>query len=277
MNEESAADWTRLRPVSGWPGLDLPELWAHRELLYRMTRRDLRARYTQSLLGGAWGVLQPLVTMGLFYVVFGLILGLKTERVPYAVFLLSGILLWQLFSGVAGASSACLIANAHIVTKVYFPRLLLPLAASFGSVYDFCISFFILAAMVASSGIAPGWSALAFPLFVLLAVCAGLTVGLWFSAVGVRHRDIQHTLPFLLQVLLYASPIFYSAERIPVSWRPTYFLNPLAGIIQGFRWSLLGDVPPEPTMAWGVLLGAALLVGGVYYFRRAEAVFADVV
>lgn len=266
---------TVISPAKGWISLGIVELWSYRDLLYQLATRDFRARYKQSLLGKLWVVAQPLMMMAIYYVIFGIVLKIRTGATPYPLFLLAGVIMWQLFSSSANAISISLTSNAHLVNKVYFPRLLIPLAASLASLVDFSFAFTVLLAIIALLGTAFSWPVLLCPIFVLLAALAGMTVGLWFAPLNVAHRDVQQLVPLLLQTLMYVSPVLYSPEVVPEHWRKLYYLNPLAGIVQGFRWALLNDTRPPLWSGWGVLGMVVLFWGGLYYFRRNEAELAD--
>lgn len=266
---------TRIAPAKGWTALNLGELWAYRGLLYQMTTRDIRARYKQSLLGKVWAVLQPLMMMIIYYTIFGLVLRLKTGTVPFPLFLLAGILIWQLIGGTATVMSFGLTGNAHLLNKIYFPRLLLPLSQSLSGLVDFSFGLVVLLVFMVLAGVYPTWLVLASPVFVLLAVINGLAFGLWFGPINVRYRDVGQVVPVMLLLLMYLSPVFYSPDFVPQRWQPLYYLNPAAGIIQGFRWTLMGDTAPLPSAAWGLAVMVLLFVTGLFYFRREEAELAD--
>jgi lipopolysaccharide transport system permease protein len=268
----------RITPPPRWPELHLGESWAYRELVSFLVWRDLKVRYRQTVLGVAWAVLQPLVTIAIFTFVFGRLAGLPSEGAPYPVFALAALLPWQLFSAAVSASSNSLVGSANLLTKVYFPRLIIPVAAVASTMADFVISSVLLAGLMVWYGIVPGAGLLLLPFFVAQALILALAIGLWASALNVQYRDVQYALPFLLQVLLFVSPVAYSASLVPDGrWRLLYGLNPLVGSIQGFRWALLGAAPPGP-MAWlSALVTLTVLVGGLFFFKRMEDSFADVV
>ena len=267
-----------ITPPQRWPELRLADLWEYRELVYFLVWRDLKVRYRQTVLGVAWAVLQPLATVVLFTIIFGRLAGLPSEGVPYPVFALAALLPWQLFSAAVSGSSNSLVGSSNLLTKVYFPRLIIPLAAVLATLADFGVSTVVLGGLMIWYGIVPGTAAVVLPLFVAQALLLAFAIGLWASALNVQYRDVQFVLPFALQLLLFASPVAYSAELVPRGpWRILYGLNPLVGVIQGFRWALLGAEPPGP-LAWlSVIVTLALLVGGLFFFKRMEDSFADVV
>ncbi|MDY6874183.1 MAG: ABC transporter permease [Chloroflexota bacterium] len=269
---------TYLRPSKGWLSIDFKELWRYRELIYFLTWRDIKVRYKQAVLGIAWAVLQPLLTMVIFTVIFGMLLNTPSQDVPYPLFSLTALLPWQLFASALQRSSVSLVGNANLLTKIYFPRLAIPLSSVFAALVDFLISFVVLIGVMIYYQYWPGWNALWLPLLVLLALLTALAVGLWLSALNVQYRDIQHMVPFIIQVWMYASPIVYPVETIPAGiWRTLYGLNPMTGVIQGFRWALLGGAPPDLTMLISGAVVLALLTSGLFYFRRMEKTFADIV
>jgi lipopolysaccharide transport system permease protein len=262
----------------GWVSLKLGELWQYRELLFFLAWRDVKVRYKQAVLGIAWAIIQPLMTVVIFSVVFGQLANLPSEGIPYPVFSYAALLPWQLFSGALTRSGSSLVGNATLLTKVYFPRLIIPLSASMSGLIDFSISFVVLLGLMLYYGILPTWAILWLPLLVILVLVTALSVGLWLSAFNVQYRDVQHIIPFIIQAWMYVSPVVYSIELIPAgSWRIIYGLNPLTGVIQSFRWALLGANPPDELMVVSIGVVTILLVTGLYYFRRMEKIFADVV
>ena len=267
-----------LRPAAGWLSIDFKELWRYRELIFFLTWRDIKVRYKQAILGIAWAILQPLLTMLIFTVIFGVLLKTPSQGLPYPLFALSALLPWQLFASALQRSSISLVGNANLITKIYFPRLAIPLASVFAALVDFGVSFIVLLGVMAFYQYWPGWNILWLPLIVLLALLTALAVGLWLSALNVQYRDVQHMVPFIIQVWMYASPIVYPIETIPEGiWRWLYGLNPMVGVIQGFRWALLDTAPPDFTMLISTGVVLMLLISGLYYFRRMEKTFADIV
>lgn len=267
-----------IRPSSTWTSLELNELWAYRELLYFLTWRDIKVRYKQTALGLTWAVLKPLSLMLIFTVVFGWLAQVPSDGLPYPVFSLCAILPWQLFAQMLSSTSQSLVSNQNLLTKVYFPRLVIPLAALGVGLMDFMIAAAILACVMAYFQMVPTLLALLLPSFVLLAVMMSLGVGFWFSALNIQYRDVGHALPFLTQLWFFATPIAYPSSLVPESWRTWYGLNPMATVVEGFRWSLLGTGGLSTDM-WltSVAVTVAVFVSGLYYFRRVEEIFADVV
>ncbi|CUS36428.1 ABC-2 type transporter [Candidatus Nitrospira nitrosa] len=267
-----------IRPSSTWTSLELNELLAYRELLYFLTWRDIKVRYKQTALGLTWAVLKPLSLMLIFTVVFGWLAQVPSDGLPYPVFSLCAILPWQLFAQTLSSTSQSLVSNQNLLTKVYFPRLVIPLAALGVGLMDFMIAAAILACVMAYFQMVPTLLALLLPSFVLLAVMMSLGVGFWFSALNIQYRDVGHALPFLTQLWFFATPIAYPSSLVPESWRTWYGLNPMATVVEGFRWSLLGTGGLSTDM-WltSVAVTVAVFVSGLYYFRRVEEIFADVV
>lgn len=265
-------------PTRGWLSLRLNEIWQYRELLYFLTLRDVKIRYKQTALGVAWAVLQPLITMVIFSVIFGQLAKLPSDGIPYPVFSYAALLPWGLFSGALQRAGTSLVANSNLITKVYFPRLVIPFSAVAAGLLDFLIAFVVLMGLMLFYKIQLTWMILTIPLFMLLAVLTALAVSLWLSALNVQYRDVQHIIPFMIQAWMYASPVAYSAGLIPTGlWRIIYGLNPLAGVIQGFRWALLGASPPDELLIASVVIVFILLTSGLYYFKRMERTFADVI
>ncbi len=274
---------TYLRPARGWIPLNLSALWSYRELVYFLTWRDIKVRYKQAFLGILWAIIQPVVQMVIFTIIFGRLAGLQTDagvsQAWYPVFSFAALLPWQLFQGALQRSGISLVGNANLLTKVYFPRLIIPFSAVAAGLVDFGFSFLVLVGLMIFYQVPFTWNMLWLPAFILLALLAALAVGLWLSALNVQYRDVQHMIPFLLQAWMYASAVVYSIDMIPAAgpWRTLYGLNPMTGVIQGFRWALLGSSPPDRLMAVSVIMVIVLLLSGLYYFRRMERNFADMV
>ena len=264
----------------GWAALNLRELWQYRELLFFLTWRDVLVRYKQAILGVAWAVLQPFLTMVVFTVVFNRMLGVKSSEpgLPYEVFSFSGLLAWQFFAGALSRSGISLVGNANLLTKVYFPRLVIPTSAVMAGLVDFVISFVILLILMAFYGIVPSWHIVFLPLFLVLAIISALAVSLWLSALNVLYRDVQYLVPFLVQLWMFVSPVIYSLKEIPTGTvRVVFLLNPMTGVIGGFRWALLGQQFPGRYLWISLGVVIVLFVTGLFYFKRMERVFADVV
>jgi lipopolysaccharide transport system permease protein len=266
-----------IQPSRAWVPLDLGELWEYRELLYLLVWRELKVRYKQTVLGVAWAIVQPLLTMVVFSVVFGRLAKMPSDGVPYPVFAYCALLPWQLFAYAMTESSNSVVANQRLLTKVYFPRLLMPLAAIAVGLADFVVSFAFLLVLMAYYGIVPGGALWTIPLWTLLAVSTAFGVGLWLSALNVRYRDVRYTLPFLSQIWMYATPVAYPSSIIPAAWRPLFALNPMAGVVEGFRWALLGGTTaPDSSVLISIAAVIGILIGGLFYFRRTERTFADI-
>lgn len=267
-----------IRPSKGWVALRLDELWQYRELLYFLTWRDIKVRYKQTVLGAAWAVLQPVLTMVVFSIFFGKLGGIPSEGLPYPVFVYTALLPWQLFSHALTESSNSLVTSQNLITKVYFPRLVIPLAPLFAGLVDFAIAFGILLLLMAYYGIVPAAAIVMLPLFILLALATAIGAGLWLSALNVEYRDIRYTIPFLTQFWLFLTPVAYPASIVPERFRALYGLNPMAGVVEGFRWALLGkEQNASSLIIVSVVMVLLMLVTGLYYFRRMEKTFADVV
>lgn len=275
---------TMIRPRSGWQPLDLRELWAFRELLYFLTWRDIKLRYKQTVLGITWATLQPLLTMVVFTIVFGKLGKLPSEGLPYSLFVLAALLPWQLFAYALTQSSNSVVGERNLISKVYFPRLIIPLASVLAGLVDFVVAFCLLIALMAIGNLL-GWYAvwpsvaiLLLPLLVIVAVVTALAVGLWLSALNAQYRDIRYVIPFLTQFWMFATPVAYAASLVPEPYRALYGLNPMAGVVEGFRWALLGTSTPDwRLMLVSACVVAAMFVGGLFYFRRMEKSFVDLV
>lgn len=265
-------------PDKGLLHFNLRELWAYRELLFFLTWRDIKIRYTQTALGVTWAILQPLISMAIFSIIFGRLAKLPSGDVPYPVFAFTALLPWQLFAGALSRASTSLVANRNLLTKVYFPRLIIPISAAGAGLLDFAISFIMLIILMLFYGITPTWAILWLPVLTFLALVIAVAVSLWLSALNVQYRDVEHAIPFLIQAWMYASPVAYSTELIPEGiWQILYGLNPMAGVIQGFRWALLGTDPPGGLFIASVAVTLFLLAGGLVYFQKMEETFADIV
>src|SRR5437773_3786131 len=264
-----------IQPTKGLFCLDLDAVWPYRELLYFLIWRDIKVRYKQTVIGAGWAICQPLMTMVIFTIVFGNFAKIPSDGLPYPIFAYTALLPWNFFAQALGRSGISLVGSANLITKVYFPRLIIPIAAAVASIVDFAIAFVILLGMVIWFGIAPSWGMLALPLFLLLTLVTALSVGLWLSALNVRYRDVGHIIPFLIQFWMYASPVVYPVSLVPEKWRLLYSLNPMAGVIAGFRWGLGNAHPAFDVMAVSAFMLLILLFGGVVYFKRMERTFAD--
>jgi lipopolysaccharide transport system permease protein len=267
-----------IEATRGWAALKLRELWVYRDLFLLLAWRDVRVRYKQTGLGILWTILQPLVTMVVFTVIFGGFAKVPSDGVPYPIFAYAALLPWALFAGALNRAANSMLSNAHLFTKVYFPRLLIPLGSVLPHLVDFGVSFVVLVGLMLWFRIGPGLAVLLLPLFLLYAVLAALALGIWLSALNVRYRDIQFVVPFMVQIGLFVSPIVYPASLIPSGpLRVLLFLNPMTLVIQGFRWGLLRDTAPSALMYISIPLFAIILATGLFYFRRVERSFVDVV
>ena len=270
-----------LRPTSGWVAIDIPELLRFRELALQLASRDVKLRYKQTMLGIAWVVLQPLLAAGVLNFAFGVVAGLKPQNgTSFFLFSFTGLLAWNVFSGTLSKASLSMVGNAYLVSKVYFPRLILPFSSTISTLLDFCVSLGILAVLLVIYGVCPGWPILLLPVWVALILCFALGAGLITAALTVDYRDVQHVLPIVIPFLLYASPVAYDVSQVPARFQQAfYLLNPLAGLIVGFRWSVLGTSSPPPIRyaVWSAALAVGLLLFGAAVFRRTERKFADVI
>jgi lipopolysaccharide transport system permease protein len=274
----AAANVTVIRPTRGFSSLRLKDLWEYRDLMYFLMWRDVKVRYKQTAIGTAWVILQPLVTMLIFTAIFGILVRVPSEGLPYSVFLYTALVPWSYFSEAISRGGGSVVANTNLISKVYFPRLVIPIASIITPVIDFLLSFVILLGLITWFDIRPTWAIMTLPLFFLFTVMTALAVSLWFSALNVRYRDVSYTIPFVIQVWMFASPIIYPIGIIPFKWRLLYSLNPLVGVITGFRWALLGKGSPD-FWTMGISLAGVilLLTGGILYFRRMERTFADII
>jgi lipopolysaccharide transport system permease protein len=267
-----------IEPSQGWVSLKLRELWDYRELVYFLIWRDVKVRYKQTALGAAWAIIQPLFTMLVFSLFFGKLAKVPSDGIPYPIFSYAALVPWNFFAQGLSQSSDSLVGSANLIKKVFFPRLAIPIAAVSGGVVDFLISFTVLIAMMFFYGRVPTAQILWLPLFLLLALTTSLGVGLWLSALNVQYRDVRYTVPFLVQFWMFATPIAYPSSLLQEPWRTVYGLNPMVGVVEGFRWALLGvKTSPGPMVAVSALASVFLLVSGAFFFRRMEKTFADVV
>ncbi len=272
-----ARPFKRIAPSRGLSAVNLREIWAYRDLLYFLAWRDVKVRYKQTALGAAWALLQPLFLMAIFTLLFGRVAKVPVP-VPYPIFAFCGLLPWQLFAFGLSQSSNSLVSNQHLISKVYFPRLIVPISSVLAGLLDFAIAFTLLLGMMLYYRLAPGRAVIWLPLLVLLTVTTSLTAGIWLSALNVRYRDVRHTLGFLVQFWMLATPVGYPTSAVPIKWRWLIGLNPMSGVVEGFRWALLGrGEAPGAMLAISVVMVVGLLIAGLYYFRRMEQTFADII
>ncbi|NMC46533.1 MAG: ABC transporter permease [Chloroflexi bacterium] len=267
-----------IKPSKGWAALNLKDLWNYRELIYFFTWRDLKVRYKQTLLGASWAVLQPFLTMVVFSIFFGGLAKVPSDGVPYPIFSYTALIPWTLFSKALQDASRSLVSSANIISKIYFPRLILPLSSTLAGLVDFVIAFVVLLGMMVFYGIAPTANIWMLPVFVLLALITAIGFALWLSALNVMYRDVGYIIPFLTQFWMYITPIAYPASMVPEQWKILYALNPMTGVVEGFRWALLGT-GEGPGISLLISAGISVLVtvSGLFYFRRMERKFADMV
>jgi homopolymeric O-antigen transport system permease protein len=268
----------RIEPSTNRLTLGLKELWDYRELLYFLVWRDVKVRYKQTAIGAVWAILQPLLTMVIFTLVFGHFANMPSDGVPYPLFSYAGLIPWTYFARSLNQSTLSVADNSNLITKVYFPRLLLPASATLSGLIDFGVSFVFLLGMMIWFDIVPNWGILALPFFLILALLTALSVSLWLSVINVRYRDVGQAIPFLIQIWLFASPVAYPVSVVPEKWRLLYSLNPMTGVIESFRWALFGNAMPDTVpITISIAVVIALLFGGIMFFRRMEETFADVV
>jgi lipopolysaccharide transport system permease protein len=284
VQEKAIAKASRvvIEPVHGWLSLELRELWAYRELLFFLVWRDVKVRYKQTALGVAWVILQPALSAGIFSLLFGTLLKVPSGGVPYPLFAYVALLPWRYFASSLARSSTSVVSSAHLISKVYFPRLIVPLAGVLGGLVDLAVGSVVLVGLMACYRLAPTWTVLLLPLFLLLAMCAALGVGLWLSALNVHYRDVSYLVPFLVQSWMYLTPVVYGSTLIPERYRFLLALNPMTGVVEGFRWALLGrhlaDArPPDGLFGVSIAIVVFLLVGGLCFYRRTEHTFADII
>jgi homopolymeric O-antigen transport system permease protein len=267
-----------IEPSRGWAALRLQDVWEYRELLYFLVWRDIKIRYKQTVLGAGWAILQPFFTMVIFAIFFGRLAKLPSDGVPYPIFAYAALVPWTFFSNGLTQAINSVVGGGSLIKKVYFPRMIMPLAAVMAGIVDFLFAFIVLIGMVLYFGIVPTWRIVTLPMFVGMVIVAALSVALWLSALNVQYRDIRYIAPFIVQAWLFATPIAYPSSLLSDSWRIVYGLNPMVGVVEGFRWALLGTgTAPGAMIVVSSAMCVALLLGGAYYFRRVERTFADVV
>ena len=267
-----------IAPPRGWIDIGFKELWAARQLLYFFVWRDVKVRYKQTVIGAAWAVIQPFMTMVVFSLFFGKLAKMDSHGLPYPIFYYSALLPWMYFASALQSATNVVVEQQQVITKVYFPRLILPVSAVVGGLLDFGISFVVFLGMMAYYHVTPHRAILLFPAFLLLAVATALGVGLWLSALNAQYRDVRYVIPFLVQFWLFASPVAYPSSLVPERWRWLYGLNPMAGVIEGFRWALTGHgQPPNLFLAASATAVVLILIGGILYFKHSEGTIADVV
>ena len=268
----------RIAPSKGWVSLKLNELWEYRELLYFLIWRDIKVRYKQTALGATWAIIQPFFTMVVFSLFFGHLAKVPSDGIPYPIFSFAALVPWTFFANGLSQSSNSLVGSANLITKVYFPRLTIPIASVLSGIVDFALAFVVLLGMMLYYGMMPTLNVLWLPLFLLLALVTSLGVGLWLSALNVEYRDVRYIVPFITQFWLFVTPIAYPSSLLHEPWRTIYGLNPMVGVVEGFRWALLRtNTAPGPIIAVSSSAALVILVTGAFYFRRMEKTFADIV
>jgi lipopolysaccharide transport system permease protein len=264
--------------TTGRMSLRLNELWEYRELLYFLTWRDVKVRYKQTVIGASWAIIQPVLTMIVFDLFFGRLAKIPSDGIPYSIFAYTGLVPWMFFANGLNQSATSLVSSSNLLTKVYFPRLTIPISAVLAGGVDFALAFLVLVVIMVFNGMVPAWTVCWLPFFMLLALVTALGVGLWLAALNVEYRDVRYVLPFIVQFWMFATPVAYPSTLLSEPWRTVYGLNPMVGVIEGFRWALLGvKTAPGPMIGVSSLMALALLIGGALYFRRVENTFADVV
>jgi lipopolysaccharide transport system permease protein len=278
QREVTKKPFIRLQPTRGWTSLKLREIWEHRELMGIFVWRDLKVRYRQTVVGALWAIVQPFLTMVIFSIFFGRLAGIPSDSIPYPIFSYAALVPWTFFANSINQASNSLVNNAEMIKKIYFPRLTMPLASVLGGLVDFILAFIILLGMMLFYGFVPTINILWFPLFVLLAMMTALGVGLWLAAMNVQFRDVRYMVPFITQAWLFATPVAYPSSLLSEPWRTLYGLNPMVGVVEGFRWALLGtNTAPGPMIIVSFMVALLILISGIYYFRRMEKTFADVI
>ena len=281
-NTQNQIPITYLRPARGFAALNLKDLWDYRELIYFLTWRDLKVRYKQTVLGFSWVILQPVINMVLFTVLFGQLLKVPTDGIPYPIFSFAALLPWLYFAGSLTRSSTTLVGSANLISKVFFPRMVIPIAGVLSGLVDFLVSLIVLVGMMLYYQIIPTWNLLMLPVFLFLAMLTALGFGLWLSALNVRFRDINHLVPFIIEIWKYATPVIYGATLIPERFRFLLGLNPMTGVVEGFRWAILGskyveNFDPGPLFIVSITITMVILISGVVFFRNTERTFADII
>jgi lipopolysaccharide transport system permease protein len=268
----------RIEPSVGWASLKLGELWAYRELLYFLVWRDIKLRYKQTELGIAWALIQPFLTMVIFSLLFGKFAKMPSDGIPYPIFTFTGLVPWGFFANGLTQSSNSLVGNSNLITKVYFPRVMVPISAVLSGGLDSALAFMVLIGMLFYYGISFTAAIFYLPFFLLLALVTALGMGLWFSALNVKYRDVRFVVPFIVQIWMFATPVIYPSTLMPGRWRILYGLNPMVGVIEGFRWMLLGTrTQPTPVIAVSAGIAVAAFAWGAFYFKRVEKTFADII
>ena len=276
--EAQPAPFREIVPTKGWVALRLGELVKYRELLYFLTLREIKVRYKQTAIGAAWALIQPLFTMVIFSLFFGRLAKVPSDGIPYSIFCFAALVPWTMFANGIQQSSNSLVGNANLITKVYFPRLAVPISSVLSGLVDFVLAFLLLLAFMAYKGFLPNAHTIFLPVFLLLALVSSLGVGLWLSALNVEYRDIRYVVPFLVQIWMFATPIAYPSSMLSEPWRTIYGINPMVGVVEGFRWALLGTgAGPGPMLAASSAAALVLLLTGALYFRRMERYFADII
>lgn len=268
---------TIIKPFRGWMRINLGELWSYRELLYFLVLREIKVRYKQTILGVAWAIIQPFIMMVVFTLFFAKFIKVPHSEIPYPLFSYSALLPWMLFAEGINRSANSVVVDSNIIKKVYFPKLIMPIAGVITPLVDFIFAFFVFVGLMFYFGVTPTIRILWLPVLLVLTLLTALAVGLWLSAINVQYRDVRYTLPFLTQLWFFASPVVYSTVSLPKAWRLIYSLNPMVGVIEGFRWVLLGASPPSLMIVISTGISLLILVSGAFYFRRTERIFADLV
>lgn len=277
-SEQAAVPVIHIKPARGWVSLGLRDLWAYRELLYFFVWRDIKVRYKQTILGASWAIIQPFFTMIVFSIFFGRLAKVPSDDLPYPIFSYAALVPWSFFANGVSMASNTLVANSNMVKKIYFPRLTMPIASVLAGMVDFALAFVVLLGMMLFYKVSPTINVLWLPLFLLLALSTSLGVSLWLAAMNVQFRDVRYVVPFIIQIWLFITPIAYSSTLLSEPWHTFYGINPMAGVVEGFRWALLGTkTAPGPIVAVSAFVSVVILISGAFYFRRMEKTFADVV